>query len=611
LSEAESLRILNEVRAKRAEVGDISGFLGDILNFFKHLWEELESISAHVFGEILHLVVNGVEYVVQTLREAADALETVFNRIIQGLKDIWQAIIDVINFLKQLFEWDDILLTHQVIKACINSFMTTAVADIGDFETLVSDQFANLESQVKGIFQNLESAFQPGQTFNQFANAQSSNPATDLPRMAAGFLNGGGNALAAGPVNTAFAQHGPRCNYVHSYAKSHFDGPGAAALPSLGVIGDTQAILNLVTSKWAGPKLSAQTAQLQNFVTGKISSPQDFFDLVIIDFLIAIEDAVLLILDGLEDITVAIIQAAGAAISGLQGALNDTIDIPVISWLYRYVITGTLTNPGDDLSILDVLSLIFAVPATILYKVLFNGSPPFSNSPEVQQIIESGLPWPTIPTKANLAANRVRAVRDIPASAISVMGAVGGVANFFGTFIAMASDGLAFAPEPLPGFTKFVSWASVIQAATGQALSAPWAVFSKEFTTWTPADGWTAGLWVNSLVPFAYETVFTFATGALARFTPVVGPVLDTGYGLLLTGISIVTLLDQVKQGQPDYTGWDASNSLVPQLGRIFKFLILTNDTEAAVVAMPLLLVIDLILGIGATVTQIGDAVEG
>ena len=138
LTEEESRRMVEEARARRAaaaadgQVGDLQGFLGDILNFFKHLWEELESISAHVLDDVLHLLVNGVEFIVQTLREAADALETVFNRIIQGLKDLWQAILDVINFLKQLFEWGDILLTHKVIKAAINSFMTTLAADIGD-----------------------------------------------------------------------------------------------------------------------------------------------------------------------------------------------------------------------------------------------------------------------------------------------------------------------------------------------------------------------------------------------------------------------------------------------------------------------------------------------
>ena len=49
----------------------------------------------------------------------------------------------------------------------------------------------------------------------------------------------------------------------------------------------------------------------------------------------------------------------------------------------------------------------------------------------------------------------------------------------------------------------------------------------------------------------------------------------------------------------------------MPAIGPIFKFLILTKDTEAEAVALPLLLVIDFIVGVGSTVTAIGDAVEG
>ena len=49
----------------------------------------------------------------------------------------------------------------------------------------------------------------------------------------------------------------------------------------------------------------------------------------------------------------------------------------------------------------------------------------------------------------------------------------------------------------------------------------------------------------------------------------------------------------------------------VPQLGRAFKFLLLTKNTEAAPAAAVLTGVLDVVLGIGATVTQIGDASEG
>jgi len=604
LSEEDARTLLAAAGPPATALGSGSGFLGDVLNFFKHLWNDLKSIVATVVDDVLHLIVNGVTYVVDSLRQAADALETVLNRIIQGLKDVWQAIVDVVDWLKQLFDWGDILTTHQVIKACVNSLLTTAVDRVDDLEGLVQEKFASLETKIKAGFANIEQAFEPGQTFNQFANAQKANAA-----------GGSGDFLAGAPASTAYGQHGPRCNYIHAKAKTYFSGSAAAvALGSTTGSGGTDAITSLVSQNWAGSAFNKQTQALQDFVTGKISNPHDFFNLVIVDFLVLVEDAILLILDALEEIILAVLKAVAAAIQGLQKIWDATIDIPIISWLYKYVITGSKSKPGDDLSLLDLLSLVIAVPATILYKVLFGGSAPFEAAdPAVQQVIGSGLPWPAVPTawsSASLRAGLESASSSIPPSLVSVMGAVAGVAAFFGTFINMGNDGLAMAEEPVPGLAKFLSWASVIQGVASQAFAAPWSVFGQEASVWSTADGWTTALWAVSAVPLAYDSIFSLATEALARYAEL-GPLLDTGAGFALIGIALATLMEQVEQGSP-YTGWDAANSLVPQVDRLFKFLILTkNEPETEVVTLPLLLVVDLVLGIGATVTQVGAAVVG
>jgi hypothetical protein len=580
--------LLLQAHAKRAEVGDFDSFLGDILNFFKHLWEELEEIAATIVDDVLHLLVNGVDFIVETLRQAADALETVFNRILEGLKEVWQAILDVVNFIKQLFEWGDILLAHQVIKASISSLLNAAVAQMTKAETVVQQRFAAIEKEITTIFANLEQHFEPGQSFNDNADKQPATPA-----------GGSGHALGASSLNTGYAQHGTRCNYVHSRAKTYFGSAGAAVISVAGT-GDQNAILSRVQQHWGGGKLNASTSALQGFVTGKISDPHDFFDLVIVDFLTACRDVVVLILDGVEDVTLAVMAAAVNAIEALQKSWTAVIDIPVISWLYKHVITD-----GDDLTLLDVLSLIIAVPGTILYKLMNDGAAPFANTPEVQQIIASGLPWP------QLAASGLTAEGGgIPQSLISVCGVMAGVADFFGAFISMGTDALAFTDEPLKGLPTFLSWTSLIQGVASQALGAPWTQFNVDSSRWTPADTWTVSLWGGSILPLAYDSVFTCATGALARYTDILGPVLDTGVGAALTGIAVTTMVKQLEQGAP-YTGWDAANSLVPQVGRIFKFLLLTKDTEAEPVALVILLALDLILGIGATVTQVGSAVEG
>ena len=593
LNEAQGLECLTRARSPQDGEGGSAGFLGDILNFFKYLWDKLEEISAHLVDDVLHLVINDVKWIVKTLRQAADALSTVFNRIIGDLKKVWQAIVDVVEFIMQLFEWDDTLLTHRVIKSCINSLLTTAVAQMGQAEDVVAGWFNAVETNVANVFDDLEQHFEQRQTFNNLADAQPPTPA-----------GGSGHALGASTLNTGYAQNGTRCNYVHSRTKTYFGSGGGRALlagTALARVGDTAPILSEVQQHWAGSHTNTATTKLQNFVTGTITDAHSFFDLVMLDLLIAAKDLVLLILEGLEDITLAVMQAAVDAVTGLQATWNTTIEIPVISWLYKHVITN-----GEDLTILDVLCLIFAVPGTILYKIMHDGAPPFSNTPAVQKLITNGLPWPQI------GGGSVIAVQDagISADIIELLGVVAGVAAFFGTFITLGNDLLVFIDDPLPGLPTFLSWTSVIQGVASQALGAPFSQFASGAGNWTTADSTTVGLWCGSLVPLLYDSVFSVATGKLAKYTPELGPVLDTGVGAALTGIAIWTIVEQRKQGSP-YTGWDAANSLVPQLGRAFKFLLLTKNTEAAPAAAVLTGVLDVVLGVGATVTQIGDAIEG
>jgi hypothetical protein len=445
----------------------------------------------------------------------------------------------------------------------------------------------------------LEKYFQPGQTFNQYVSTLGPNPI--------------GNSLAATPIANAHAQSAASCNYVSSKAQSYYATPqGAASMAALhGSLGDGDLITDIITqvqANWPTDTVNQKATAVQNFVTSKVSDVHQFFDVVIVDLLNAAKDVIVFVVDAAEAILLAILHIVADAISGLQSVLTAKIDIPVISWLYKYVITGTVANPGDDLTLLDLFSLIFAVPVTVLYKAVFGSgrTPPFQAS-DYATLQSNGLPWPAVPSSSGAAAKRLS---KLPPALVSTMGVVAAVAAFAGTFITAAADNLAFSEEPLPGFTQFISWASVIQGFVTEVTGAPWSTFGKAADTWNAADGWTTALWAATWIPFGYETAFTLATEALARFSEL-GPVLDTGAGWALTGLGAVALVEQV-QPNSGYTGWDAANSLVPQPARGFKFLVLTKeDPEIAVVAAAILVIVDLVLGLGGTATQIGSAVEG
>jgi hypothetical protein len=367
--------------------------------------------------------------------------------------------------------------------------------------------------------------------------------------------------------NSPYQQHSTRIHYVYHHAKSHFGSNSSLNSPRLGDISKLTASIQNNWNADGGFQQRAQAVHKQ--ITGDGISK--FFDLVMKDFLAAIKDIVLFILQGAEDILTTMLGLVEDAVKGLQSALNASIDIPVISYIYKLI-------SGDDLSILDLLCLILAVPITILYKVIF-GSAPFS-ADSVSQL--NNLPWPWLSNEAKASDGRSLAAlsRTAPNPVYTTLGVVAGLCNYFGGFIGSVCDALAFVDTS--GYNPlmlFLSWSSVTIAGLTQVCGAPWSVFPE--SSWSAADKWDVALWAVSIVPFAADTIFTVATGALAEFTAELGPILDTGLGLGMSGLGAATCIFMSKSNG-EYNGWDCANSIIPWPARFFKWCILGKDDEEA-----------------------------
>ncbi|MGF6227801.1 hypothetical protein QFZ27_001756 [Inquilinus ginsengisoli] len=591
LTEAQAQAYLAKARTA-AEPDSFLSFFGDVANFFKHAWQALESFTVTIADDLTIVFNDAEQFVVNTIREAGQALETIFSRIMAGLVEVYDEIKNVVNWLKQLFEWGDILNTHRVIKVMVTSGLDFVSGSIAAAESAVQAKFDTVKTQVATAFDNLETIFAQGQSFNDFANAAGQSP-----------IGGSGNVLAAQPASTTYSQNGSRCSYVHNHVKSYYAGGGGGG----GGSGSIQNISDLIQSSLTGDTFNTQTQAVQDFVSSQVTNLHQFFDLVVIDLLNAAKGLVLFVIDAVEDIVLAVLQALEDAINGLLASWSATIDIPIISWLYKYVITGSTENPGDDLTILDAFSLVLAVPGTILYKILVsNGAAPFTEA-DVESIEQNGLPWPQLGDTSMLRAD-TDSVPILTPTMIKVFGVLAGIANFFGAFCSGYSDYMAFQEAPDEDLKIFWSIMTLLTGLASQIGGAPWPLFVGGLHS--PADDWTVAFWSVSWIPLISDLVFTFATGGLARFTDAVGPILDTAMGAVMVGLAVGVIIKQ-QQSKPPYTGWDQANAIVPQTGRLFKFLILAKDTEAAAIALPALLVIDLVLGLGSTVTQIGDAIVG
>ncbi|WP_315835185.1 hypothetical protein [Bradyrhizobium prioriisuperbiae] len=606
LSEAEGFAARQHAQAQTA-VGSIIGTIfGDVANFFKHAWQQLEKITVTIGTELTVIFNDALPLVVNTVREAGQALETIFSRIVQGVAgaaiDAYDAVKNAINWLKQLFEWDDILITQRVIRKAVTSGLTAAQGAIGTAESFVQAKFSTLQGDVTDFFTNLESYFEQTQTFNTMASGAGSSP-----------LGGTGGALAGQPASTAYNQNGARSNYVHNHMKAYYSSTSSSSGGGSGT-GSMQSVLSLIQSNVAGDTFNGHVHTLQTTLQAQVSDFRQFFDIVIVDLLKALNDLTNFALGAIEDIIIAILKLLSDAIDAMLGIWsNTTLDIPIISWLFTQI-TKTTDNPaGEPFTILNALSLVLAVPCTILYKVLISkGVAPFTEA-EAVDIETNGLPWPQLASAPAMLAKRPQLTAAAVPTYMRTAGVIAGLANLLLMVTSTGADVLAFQPEeeeeePLPDFKKYLSWGTLFCSATAQVLSAPFNLMNGLSGA---ADGWTLGVWLGSLFPFGCDLIATGATGGLMRFTDQYGPPIDTCFGAVMITVAAIALHEQ-GDDKAAYTGWDQANIIVPQIGRLFKFLIMTKDSApTAAVALPTLVALDVLLGLGSTVTQLGAAIDG
>ncbi|HNP31546.1 MAG TPA: hypothetical protein PKK23_21045, partial [Nitrospirales bacterium] len=556
----------------------------------------------------LNIVFNDLEpFVISTIKQAGAALETIFSKIRQLADEIYKVLQEVIAWLKMLFDWDDILNTHTAIKYAVNqTLFTNLMTVVGDAENDLSKWFSSLKSDITNVFDNIESHFDNSTSFNNFANnAQTGAPtATNT------------NVLAGTTTLNTQQQHASKCNYVYSRSKTSFGTIGAVAPAGVppGLVGSdpTTAIIQAIQTSIMDPTnangqslYTVYSQSLLNFITDTLSDPSNFLDLIILQFLEAAKDLVLFVVDAVEAVLEAILNLLEDALEAFQSMITDSIDIPIITWLWKNVITN-----GDEFTLLDLFCLILAVPGTILYKILYGGSnasPPFTST-TLDELQQSQLAWPSLPTLSDSGVEWSAPLGYTPPSkeVLEPLGILAGLSYIVTGWCAMNMDLKAAAGEDDASARNY-SILSVILAGFQIGSTAPYSVFGKSSGDWTQADRWTLNAWFTGIFQASCDACFVAlsTTHTATEFVDGAGPVGDTAIGVCQEAVGIVTCIYQSQSGS-GYSGWDAAGNVIGPIDESLKFML-----DCGPEIQTVLICLDLILPIGVCVTTCKSAGEG
>ncbi|MDN5937683.1 MAG: hypothetical protein L0H83_03390 [Salinisphaera sp.] len=348
-------------------------------DLFTDFWNWLKGAVQQAVAYITHIIVAVAEDVVVCIRMIVNGIEQVFKAIIKVVEDIAAAIgsffqmlekliEDVIAALSVLFHFGEIIHTHKWIRDQINANLQQAIGAMQNQVKPPVDQFFQQgEQAITTLFSNIRQQL----GINDDTQINSLNSAGSTAHTA--FTAGPG---AVGPTSGGNS-HAVQCTHTTQKMKN---GLPSAAQPGHSVLSlskDAPAIAdddddalsafvtNFVNSLQTNPAISTAFNNLKSAINniGQSQSAGDFFKSALSLLLTLVEDLILGMVAVTQALVDGLIGAIQALINTVVSLLNTPVDIPFLSWLYQLIF-------GEPLTILNAVSLVAAIPVTIIYRVV-------------------------------------------------------------------------------------------------------------------------------------------------------------------------------------------------------------------------------------------------
>jgi hypothetical protein len=334
------LKTYNTLMARAESIDMLKSFDDSITHFFGDLWHSIKKGLLAIGHLVVQAVKKGFELIVTlldgtVLKAIVHFAEQAWEVVSHVLEKIGAAIEDALRWLGELFAWNDILRTHDVIRSLINIGLNSgkeALASSSEKVNVLFNQIRQSISQANG-YKNSKASYLTANTKSATAKKGKQNPLGH-----------------------------PQSNWAISHATS------------------SGTLSHAPTDKTANVKIDNAFKQsiedIKKIMAEAGKEVSDSFESG------DVGDVLRSILNLLEE---AIISAAELAIQGmlnlaekaldlLQDVLNHRWNIPLLTPLYENIIA-----PGSTFSLLDLICLVVAIPATVMYKI-GNGTAPFTES---------------------------------------------------------------------------------------------------------------------------------------------------------------------------------------------------------------------------------------
>jgi len=327
----------------------ISVWIGDIIEALEKGLEKAFKFVVNVFESAAEFIIDLGTRVVKFVVETAEQVFRVINWLLKETLGI--DLEKVIEWLGFIFNWGDMVKTHDVFVNVANQFMKYGSVKIGEAEKRVSSFFEDMKRQARKL-----GPIQDGDKGLKSEQDRLTEERSPKARDAAGFVN---------------TPSGNWANYqmLHGGVLEGMSGSSISS-PFSGAIEGFTAFYNDVLQ----PTMTSIGDTLET-LAGDIARAFEDGSLTANDIIRQLgADVVVGLIDAFQKIAVGMMKLMRDLLDSITRMLSKEIHIPFLSALYERVV-------GRPLSILSGFSLLVAIPSTVLYKII-SGHAPFEGGAE-------------------------------------------------------------------------------------------------------------------------------------------------------------------------------------------------------------------------------------
>ncbi|HQI91272.1 MAG TPA: hypothetical protein PLS48_06485 [Methanotrichaceae archaeon] len=308
----------------------LSDFLVSVGDLFATIGSWIEKAAKFFVAKLE----QGWAFIVDLGDRMLHAIFEVASQVFGAIKWIFKEVLgidldEIIAWLGFVFNWGDILNNHKVIAKTVNLTFQKTVTDIQASKETMKKAFETVRSKL------INDKLVVDLSNEVFDKRVRSNPVQE-------------NATDSAEANWGLHQF-----EVNSGSITHSDT----------VIGDIENLFSDLTETQI-QIIQIAVSQFQRQILDNFDRMSfreilnQFFDIV---------GAVLI--NTAENVAMTFLDAMQLLVSALQALLNTRWNIPVLTYVYEEIICQ---GDGSKLTLIDVVSLLTSIPATILYKSITN-----------------------------------------------------------------------------------------------------------------------------------------------------------------------------------------------------------------------------------------------